>query len=142
MSWGKWIVVSFILFAGFIGTLVTVCVRQDISLVSKEYYQDELDYGKQVVRLENTHALSQPPAISVKEGKLVVAFIDFPKLSEGTLQLFCPANASFDKDFTVPVTAGSEQDFDISDLPPGRYKARLKWTMDSKEYFFEEVVII
>jgi hypothetical protein len=40
MNWGKWIIVSFVLFAGFIGTLVTVCVRQDISLVSKDYYKE------------------------------------------------------------------------------------------------------
>ncbi len=140
MSWGKWIVISFVLFAGFIGTLVTVCVRQDMSLVSKEYYQDELDYGKQVARLANTKTLPQPPAISVKSGKLIVEFVDFPKLTEGTLELFCPSNANFDKDYSIPVTAGSEQDFDISDVPHGMYKARMKWTMESKEYFVEEIV--
>ena len=48
MNWGKSIVLSFILFAAFIGTLVTVCIRQDISLVSKDYYEEELQYDKSV----------------------------------------------------------------------------------------------
>jgi hypothetical protein len=42
----------FILFAAFIGTLVTVCLRQDISLVSKDYYKEELQYENQLTRLK------------------------------------------------------------------------------------------
>jgi hypothetical protein len=42
MSWGKWIVVSFLLFAGFIATLVTICMKEDVGLVSSSYYDEEL----------------------------------------------------------------------------------------------------
>ena len=44
MNWGKSIVLAFVLFAVFIGVLVAVCVREDISLVSRNYYNEELDY--------------------------------------------------------------------------------------------------
>ena len=47
MNFGKWIVVAFVFFSLFIGTLVTVCVRQDISLVSTDYYKEELIYQDQ-----------------------------------------------------------------------------------------------
>ena len=53
MNWGKWIIVSFVLFAAFIGILVVICVRQDISLVSKNYYQEELAYQQQIDRMNN-----------------------------------------------------------------------------------------
>ena len=64
MDFGKWIVVAFVLFAVFIGTLVTVCVRQDISLVSKEYYKEELAYQDQIVRIANTEKLGLKPKIT------------------------------------------------------------------------------
>ena len=56
MNWGKSIVLSFVLFAAFIVTLVTVCLRQDISLVSKEYYKEELQYENQLTRLKKCFA--------------------------------------------------------------------------------------
>jgi len=63
MNIGKWIVVAFVLFAAFIGTLVVVCVRQDVSLVSRDYYRQELAYQNQIQRLNNTAALLEKPVI-------------------------------------------------------------------------------
>lgn len=65
MSIGHWIVVSFVLFAAFIGTLVAVCLREDISLVTKDYYQEELAYQDQIQRLNNVAELKEKPVIRV-----------------------------------------------------------------------------
>ena len=48
MHYGKSIVVAFILFAMFIGTLVTVCIREDVNLVSPDYYEEELAHGQKI----------------------------------------------------------------------------------------------
>jgi hypothetical protein len=132
MNWGKWIVVSFVLFAGFIATLVTVCVRQDISLVSKDYYQEELVYQDQIGRIENASLLAKRPSIKIiDKNTLEISFDQFDKIEKGELQLFRPSDAAMDKKF-----------FSTDSMQKGMYRARMMWTMGEKEFFIEEVIFI
>jgi hypothetical protein len=142
MNFGKWIVVAFILFAVFIGTLVTVCVKQDVNLVSKDYYKEELGYQDQIDRISNTKLLANKPRISKVDGKLEVAFSQEVTVEKGELKLFCPSNPKMDQDFQISATDGNTQTFKIATLQPGMYKAKLLWTMGGKEYFLEEIIYI
>lgn len=140
MNWGRWIFVAFVLFAGFIATLVTVCVRQDVSLVSKEYYKEELAYQDQIVRIRNVSALAHKPEINVMQGTLVVSFGELSKVSSGEMKLFRPSDARLDRTFALTDSETDMLQFDVSSLPAGMYKARMTWQMNGKEYFIEEIV--
>ena len=141
MNWGKWIIVSFVLFAGFIVTLVVVCVREDIGLVSKDYYQEEIAYQDQLERISNANELVEKPLISVRENEyLKVAFNDFDKIEKAELELFCPSNAKLDKTFNITASNEKEQYFSLGKLPKGMYRARMQWTMSNKEFYIEEVI--
>jgi hypothetical protein len=142
MNFGNWIVVAFILFAMFIGALVAVCVKQDVNLVSKDYYRDELDYQHQIERINNTNRLTKKPSIAKIDGKLQVNFGDEQKIQKGELKLFCPSNPKMDKAYTLSVMDGTTQLFEITFLQSGMYKAKLLWTMEGKEYFLEETIFI
>ena len=142
MNWGKWIIVSFVLFAGFIATLVTVCVRQDISLVSKDYYKEELEFENQMTRVTNVTLLTSKPLITLKSGKIEITFDNFHGLEKGKLILFRPSDASQDKVFDMKQSAGVTQIYSVDDLDAGMYRARMQWSMNGKEYFFEEVVYL
>jgi len=142
MNFGKWIVVSFVLFAVFIGTLVTVCIRQDISLVAPDYYKQELAYQQRIDQQKNTANLEIKPSISVRNNQVQVSFVDFNNMEKGELRLFRPSDASQDKAFELKATADTIQFFDVSLQQRGMYKARLSWTMDGKEYFLEETIYI
>jgi hypothetical protein len=80
MNWGKSIILAFVLFAVFIGVLVTVCVRQDISLVSRDYYDEELDYQSKMDGARNAAGLSQKPEINLTEGQSLRVTFDFHEL--------------------------------------------------------------
>jgi hypothetical protein len=140
MNFGKWIVVAFISFALFIGVLVTVCVRQDISLVSKNYYQEELDYQNQIERERNAQQLREKPSISIANHQLTIAFSYFEEVDRGELQLFRPSDVRFDKTFPLRPLEADKEVFDIRDLPPGMYKARMQWSMLGKEYYLEQIL--
>ena len=142
MNWGKWIVLVFILFAVFIGTLVTVCMRQDISLVSKDYYRDELAFQDQIVRINNANQLQEKPTIRKKGEFIEVGFSMFGKMEKGVLKLFRPSDAHMDKIFTLHATAESTQLFPIGGIGKGMYRARMQWIMNGKEYFIESIVNI
>ena len=141
MNFGNWIVVAFVLFTLFIGTLVGICVKQDISLVSKNYYKDELGYQQQIVRINNAKTLSRKPAI-VKDGSVLhVTFNDGLAADKGELKLFCPSDPAMDRSFLLSPESGS-QSFDIASSKSGMYKAKLQWTMGGKEYFIEEIIYL
>jgi hypothetical protein len=141
MNWGKWIIVSFVLFAGFIGTLVTVCMRAEVGLVSKDYYKEELEFQKQIVRIENTSALESKPAIVAGKGIIEITF-DFSELETGELILFRPSDAALDKKFQLSTTGNQLQQFPTDQLDPGMYRARMQWTKQGKEFYYEQVIYL
>lgn len=142
MNWGKWIVVSFISFAAFIGVLVVVCMRQDVNLVSKNYYTDELAYEQQIVRINNTSQLSEKPSIGVVNGVIEVQFNQFNSLDKGELKLFRPSDVRLDRQFTLQSSAGTAQQFDVSKLPGGMYRLKMLWSMNGKEYYVEDMITL
>ena len=143
MNFGKWIVVSFILFAIFIGTLVTVCVREDVNLVSKDYYKEELAYQDQIDRLNNTAKLQQKPVVKIiGNNMLQVDFMQTEEIQNGELKLFCPSNPKMDKNFKLNISNEGSQLIELSGLQRGMYKAKLSWTMNSKKFYLEEIINI
>lgn len=140
MNWGKSIIVAFILFAAFIGTLVTVCVRQDVNLVTQDYYKEELDYQRQIDRIAHTAMLSDKPSIKVEGGLLTIIYPDFARVQKGALQLFRPSDARMDKRFELQRTTAHSQFFSTEGMNKGMYRARLRWTMEGKEFFLEQVI--
>jgi len=142
MNWGKSIVVAFVLFAAFIATLVTVCIRQDVSLVSKDYYKEELAYQDQIRRLNNTNELSQKPTIQKVGNSLEIHFNQFSSIDKGVLKLFRPSDSAMDRVFALKPETADIQSFPIDDLHKGMYKARMQWQMNGKEYYIETTINI
>jgi hypothetical protein len=132
MNFGNWIVVSFVLFAAFIGTLVAVCLREDISLVSKDYYQEELVYQDQINRLNNVAALKEKPVIKVVDHMVQIEFNQFYSME----------NAKMDRKFLVKSSGDPIQFFKLDPLQKGMHRAKLQWEMNGKEFFLEEVIYI
>jgi hypothetical protein len=141
MNWGNWIVVSFVVFTIFIATLVTICVRQDVGLVSQDYYKDELVYQDQIERISNANSLVFKPVISVVDKTLIqIRFEQFNSMENGELLLFSPSDEKRDRKFVLKPTTANVLQFHIDAVPQGMYKARMKWQMDDKEFYIEEII--
>lgn len=142
MNWGKWIIVAFVLFAAFIATLVTVCMRQEVSLVSTDYYREELAYQDQILRLNNVNQLSQRPVIRKSGAFLSIHFDQFSEVEHGALKLFSPSDPNKDKVYKLDPSGGTEQLIPLDHVAKGMYRARMQWVMNDKEYFLETIVTI
>ena len=139
MNIGNWIIVAFVLFTAFIATLVVICMRQEVSLVSQSYYQDELAYQDQIDRQRNTLELAHKPTVSLDNRLLVLQFDQRSDIAEGVLNIFCPSDAKMDRRFKLD--AGRQmQQFDLAQLNPGMYRVKLRWTMHDQEYYHEEII--
>jgi hypothetical protein len=140
MNPGKWIVVVFILFAAFIGTLVTVCMREDISLVAKDYYNQELAYQDQISRINNAAALPNKPQITVTRDFIRVEFDSLSFVERGKIDLFCPSDSRMDRNFEITIRDDQAFTYALSGLKSGMYRVKLSWSMDNKDYYQEEIV--
>lgn len=142
MNWGKSIIVAFVLFAAFIATLVVICVREDISLVSKDYYKEELLYQDQVERMNNTAQLKEKPVITIVGNNLQIEFAQFGKVESGEMKLFCPSNSAMDKNFKLESSQQSTKFFSLEGLQNGMYRVKFLWKMEGKEFYQEEIINI
>ncbi|HEX8040860.1 MAG TPA: FixH family protein [Chryseosolibacter sp.] len=143
MNWGKSIVLAFVLFGAFMATLVTVCFRQDVSLVTADYYKEELAFQDQIDRMANTSGLEEKPDITTDgAGVLKVTFNKFYEIESGDLQLFRPSDPRLDKQFPLSHSKESSRYFSVKGFKKGLYRARMQWKMSGKEFFFEQVIYL
>jgi hypothetical protein len=142
MNFGKWIVVAFILFAGFIATLVTVCVRQNIPLVTSDYYKEELKYQEQIERSNNAGALADIPVITINNQRLQLDYLMLPAVRNARVNLFRPSDPELDQNFMIEESAATSQSFEIHKPQPGLYRARMTWEQAGKEYYIEKVIVL
>lgn len=143
MNWGKWIVVAFVLFASFIGTMITIMMKQDIGLVTKNYYAEDLAFQDQLERKQNTEQLELKPQVVIEQNQLLKVY--FPAVSyveEGEVKLIRPSSEKLDQRFTLLPSADSVQVFNLNPLTPGPYRVKLFWKAEGKEFYLEKLIVI
>lgn len=142
MNWGKWIAVSFVFFAVFIGVLVTVCMREDVSLVSKKYYEEDLKYQEQFNQTSNANALAVRPEVQIKDQTLYLSYRNLSSVQEGTITLMRPSDAALDHVLQVTQQQDTIQQFVLGDLIKGLYKVRIQWKEGEKEFRMDKTIVI
>jgi hypothetical protein len=140
MNWGKSIVAAFLFFATFIFVLVYICVKQDMPLVSKDYYKDELNYQQQIQRLNNAEQLASKPSFQKSGSDLNVVFNKLSLVENGELRLFRPSDGRLDVKFKIESQVDSVLRLDVASLPAGMYRAKMFWKMYGKEFYVEDII--
>jgi hypothetical protein len=137
--WARGIVITFVVFASFMIGLVTICMKQDISLEAKDYYKDELVYQKKIDGMNNTHRLKQKPLIRYfdSSGKLTIDF-DSTSLVSGHLKMYKPDQSK--EDFAQ--NFNGDLSLDMSERAKGLWKIKIKWTRGEDEFYYEEPLFV
>lgn len=141
MDWGKGIVLVLITFGILMGTLVTICVRQDdLHLVTQNYYEEEVKYQEHIDRVINTHLLEHE--ILVFDSQLKIVDLHLPVGAKGTLHFFRPSDARLDKKMEVNITDSNANSIDVKELKAGYWKVKLTWSESGKDYYQEKNITI
>lgn len=144
MNFGSWITVAFVLFATLIISLVVVCVRQDVSLVSADYYQQEIKYQSRIDDMSNAKAaLIKLEVIRVTgDSHLEVWFGEQSSVVTGEVIMFRPSDASLDKTFALKLDKNGRFRMDTSPLKRGLWKMKISWQQGGQSYFEEKTIVI
>ena len=143
LSWGTGIAITLAAFMSFILFLVFQTTQVNHDLDAADYYKQEINYQQKIEAKANFDALNQPLQVQQDESSLTV---HFPKTAEegarsGELHFFRPDNSRLDVLVDLEPTAGSQQ-IDKDQLLPGKYRLRLSWQQDQRDYFTEQTLFI
>lgn len=142
MNWGKSIVLVIAAFIAYILYFVFSSLGEEVELVSKDYYQQELMHQDKIDRIQRAHELSEKLTWERSANKVLFHFPkDFEgKKITGTINFYCPSNSKFDllKHFDGEL----RQEIDISSLNKSLYKMQINWTVEGLSYYREETIVI
>lgn len=139
LSWGYKIMLGYSLFVAGIVFLVFKASSQKFDLVTKDYYEQELQYQSVIDQSANTAKLSAPVAVDQTATELKITFPQEMKDKAKSVQfyLYCPADAK--KDFRMAFEL-DENEF-VQPLPTamkGMYELKLSWEVEKVKYYFEK----
>lgn len=145
MNWGIKIIVAYVCFGALVASLVIISMKQDISLVAKDYYKQEIAYQDQIERISNYKNLEKTPEMSLDKANASL-ILSFPKeikeVKSGSLLLFRPSKASMDQEFELRLNDDLQQIFTIGHLSTGLWKVRLSWLAGDKEFYNEQIIVL
>jgi len=142
-SWGKGLVVSYIIFMVIVLTMVGITITKDIDLVSPNYYEKEIKYQEEINKINNTTMLKDTIKFELTETSILVRFPAILENSviKGEVNFYRPSDSK--KDFKVQIAADNEfkQVFDISKIDKGLWKVKVNWNMDGIDYLNNTVFV-
>lgn len=141
-NWGTGIVVAFVLFCGFVISIVVAAFREDFDLVSETYYQDELAYQQRIDDQMNLAALGEKVLLDQKKNEIVLTFPDAFKGVRGEVHFYHPSRSIFDKVFPIALNDSNRQVIDKAQLVRGRFKVQVSWEANDETYYQEEEVFL
>jgi hypothetical protein len=144
MNWGHKIILGYSLFVAGVATMITICVKQDdIHLVSKDYYKEEIAYQGQIEKLTNTRNLGQP--VRLRYAEAGTARLSLPASqagARGQILFFRPADARQDVKIPLHPDAAGNQDIPLSRLAKGLWKVKITWHRSGKDYLSEQTLVV
>lgn len=124
--------------------LFSITQRND--LVVRDYYDAGLEYQKQVESEERASEGGAPLTVaqlkSPRGVRLTFAERFRNRPLDGSIRLYRPSNAGFDKSFELALDGDARQLVPMEKLPPGYWKVKVVWTLDGEEYYHEEGFVL
>ena len=139
MNWGYKIVVTFIVFAALIITMVVISMNEQVFLVSEDYYLQELNYQDQIDRQQNAIIVGDHLKMEYDEHNHEF-YIDSHVDTHASIHFYRPADATMDRTFELDLHQGHHQFLNTGELASGLWKVKMSWVENDKEIYIEKTV--
>ncbi|MCB2406989.1 FixH family protein [Hymenobacter lucidus] len=143
--WPYAIILTFVLFAGYIGYMVQQAMRTSVDLVSPDYYQQELRYQQRMETVARTAALPAPVQLEHDAARRHLT-LQLPaalasQAVQGQLHFFRPSDQKLD--FTLPLQpVNGMQQINTAQMQAGYWRVRLDFTAGGQAYFVERNITL
>ena len=144
INWGYGIMIATGIFMAFILTLVYKCSKQNIDLVSTNYYEQELKYDEQILKEKNTTELKEDLKInfdSVRQTILIHYPSDTKNLS-GEISFIKPDDAKLDFNMKIIPGDASSQTIPAAKMKKGRWNVKVNWNFGELACYHRQAILI
>jgi hypothetical protein len=143
MNWGHKIVISLVAFMILTLVMVFIAMKQkDITLVSENYYEDELAYQLVIDKMNNVKNWEHQITVRIQPNERIL-HIDYPSevALNGTIRFFRPSDA--DQDFKLNMMPElNTQSIRWEGRSKGLWKVMMEWESEGKAFYKEERIVI
>ena len=146
VNWGWGIAIFFITFSVVLIGFIILSTLNRFDLVSKDYYNEEIGYQKQIDRIARSQTLGQSLTWHYDKMNQIIT-INFPATTDprkitGKIVFFRPSDAKQDRLISVQPDSHGWQKIDVHMLSSGFWRMKIFWQSESSEFYHEEQVII
>jgi len=144
ISWGTGIVIAFAIFMGVTISTAVYLMNQDVNLVADDYYDQEIQYQKQIDKIKRTKKLNKKNIIAFNGSAINVAIPEslISKDLTGEIYFYRPSDQKSDIKIPLyPDTLGVQVIL-VSSLEKGLWAVKVNWLTGNNEYFAEERIFI
>jgi len=143
LNWGYKITIFYILFVVGIVYLVVQASRQQVDLVTTDYYSEEVKYQDRIDETKNAQSLSAPIKTTINQGVLT---LEFPaelsdKVIKGDVLIYCPSDEKKDLSRNI-VTENNLMKISLPEQNKGFHQIKVKFNADGINYYFEKNLTI
>lgn len=141
----KWTHPGNILLAGFglllilMAALVYASIKQDIPMVSKHYYEMELQYQDRINAAANAADYNDQFGVSQTEQQVSLQLPPdlASSMQSGSAYFYSPANDQLDKTLALHPNTNGLYSFDKAGLPGRNYRLKVSLTSGGKAFYKE-----
>lgn len=144
ISWGSKITFVYIAFVVFVVIAVLFAFRQDLNLVTDNYYEKELVYQNQIDKEKNAESLTEKPEINFNNKVLQIKFpksFNYKEIT-GKIHLYRPADSKRDIVLPLGIDSTYYQLVGLEQVEKGLWKVKLDWNYHTLGYFKEFVIMV
>lgn len=143
MSWGYKILAMYGAFILLIGALVFGSYQQDVNLVSKDYYQREIEFQQVIDGRNNLQKMAAQPEILVLKDVLEVKLpAGSSELKDLEIWFYNAAIPAADIKFNEASTTKRTFTFPLTPVNTGTYHLKIKWIENELPYYFDKEMSI
>lgn len=143
-TWEYAVVAFFLLFVLGILALVFLTLDDRNDLVVEHYYDAEIEYQRQIDKMERTRALAEQPSILLTDAGIRIIFPrSFRSVNlTGIIHVYRPDDKRLDISIPIGPDTANVQLIPIALLQAGLWNVQLRWSGSGVEYYSEERVVV
>ena len=141
--WPYAIIAAMVLFMGYIAMFVYKAMNQDVDLVSKDYYEQEIKYQDHINMVGRTKAAGDVVIKYNADAQTILVQLpeNFKDQSVyGKIDLFRPSDEGLDQELPLQVGRDLSQLIETNDLEKGLWKVRVNFTAGKEAYYAEQTI--
>ena len=143
--WPYAIIAAIVLFMGYIIYFVIKAMNQDVDLVSKDYYEQEIRYQEHIDKVGRTVAAGDVALNYNAEAQTIL--LQLPESLKGqtitgNITFFRPSDDRLDQEVPLQLGRDLSQLIETGDLTKGLWKVRFNFSANNETYYTEETIQI